>query len=680
MNSDSTYQSNNKEVIDLNKIFIQDSFTDLINILAKIIGDFYLKSLPSVTNFQKLILEFESNLSKLSSISANTQSELIALTNELNKIKENLKVNIKDIDTEIKIFKEKAQKIFKEMKKQKINKVEDIYNDYAKKHSLKNDQLKINADPLRKSHTLTGLNNNSNKNIIKERNKTINKNNTQDNINRNKSGFNFHLVKNLVTKLGEFNTIIKNYSNEEWENFNKIHKQVIIEINRSFNNMKTLKNSEGKNQSKTNIKNEKEEKNPFIMVNNNNNNVTMTTTNNNSYYNIIDKDKIQEIKSANNSSEMENEINTLKNKNISLEKKLKELEEEMTKTKEENESNNKLLNDKNTSLSKDLVNKNREIQLLQNSNKLKISEITKLKLIVKNNEKQLKVQKRKVDELKEKSPGNIKIKDLLGNKKGALDNKNKEEMEKLENEIKTLKETIDKKNENINELEKEMNLVNDKNKIFVEELNFKEIKIKDDDKYINNLKSDKDKLINKLKEHKNIEDSYKLQLDSLKIQIKEMMRQQKEDSEPNNKSYDIKKELKKHNNDLICENLNLKSQLEYELNYNKELREEIKSKDIQIDGFKLFINKLMKEKENLSLNKELNNELLNKMESNKRVNTDSGHKFEREEKSGDINKNENYKYKSDNKYKRYHLYENKDEEEQNKSAGEKKDFINKKDK
>ena len=60
------------------------------------------------------------------------------------------------------------------------------------------------------------------------------------------------------------------------------------------------------------------------MVNNNNNNVTMTTTNNNSYYNIIDKDKIQEIKTVNNSSEMENEINTLKNKNISLEKKLKE--------------------------------------------------------------------------------------------------------------------------------------------------------------------------------------------------------------------------------------------------------------------------------------------------------------------------------------------------------------------
>ena len=73
-----------------------------------------------------------------------------------------------------------------------------------------------------------------------------------------------------------------------------------------------------------------------------------------------------------------------------------------------------------------------------------------------------------------------------------------------------------------------------------------------------------------------MEESYKLQIDTLKIQIKEMIRQQKELSEPINNKYDIKKELKKHNNDLILENLNLKNQLEHELNYNKELRIEVK--------------------------------------------------------------------------------------------------------
>ena len=53
------------------------------------------------------------------------------------------------------------------------------------------------------------------------------------------------------------------------------------------------------------------------------------------------------------------------------------------------------------------------------------------------------------------------------------------------------------------------------------------MKINDDDKIIINLKTEKDKLINKLKEHKKLEESYKIQLDSLKVQIKEMNRQLK---------------------------------------------------------------------------------------------------------------------------------------------------------
>ena len=128
------------------------------------------------------------------------------------------------------------------------------------------------------------------------------------------------------------------------------------------------------------------------MVNNNSNNVTMTTTNNNSYYNIIDKDNIKEFK-TNNVPHQEN----LENKNNILEKKIKEYEEEMTKLKDEYELKFKTLNDRNTSLSKDLVNKNHEIQILQNSNKLKINELTKMKLILKTNERQLKVQKEKVE-------------------------------------------------------------------------------------------------------------------------------------------------------------------------------------------------------------------------------------------------------------------------------------------
>jgi len=350
--------------------------------------------------------------------------------------------------------------------------------------------------------------------------------------------------------------------------------------------------------------------------------------------------------------------------------------------KEEYELKYKLLNDKNTSLSKDLVNKNHEIQFLQNSNKSKISELTKMKLIVKNNEKQLKVQKKKVEQLKEKSPGGIKIKDLLGNKKGNIidkkndDDKNKEEIEKLENEIKTLKNIIDKNNEDINELKINLSEKNDKNNLFIEELNYKDNKIKDDDKYINNLKSEKDKLINKIKEHKNLEESYKLQIDTLKIQIKEMIRQQKEYSEPINNKYDIKKELKKHNNDLILENLNLKNQLEHELNYNKELRIEVKDKDIHIGELNSIINKLITEKEN-SLNKEMNVYLKRKKDSNKRINTDSDKKYDRNEKIIKRNKTVKYQFESDGKYEKD---EDKKENERNKSVEEKRDFINKKNK
>ena len=159
-----------------------------------------------------------------------------------------------------------------------------------------------------------------------------------------------------------------------------------------------------------------------------------------------------------------------------------------------------------------------------------------------------------------------------------------------------------------------------------------------------------------------------------------MLRQQKEDLELNNKTYDLKKELKKQNNDLICENFNLKNQLEYELNYNKELRSEVKDKDIQIDGLKIFINKLVTEKEHYSLNKALNDELLNKKDNIKRVNTDSGHKIEIDEKSSDKNKNNDYKSKTDKKYNKQELDNIKNEKQKNKSFEERKDFINKKDK
>ena len=666
MNSDSKKNSNHKEIININNIFFEDSFIDLINNLNNNIKDLYRNTKHLITTSQKSLFQFESTISFLLSLSDSNQLEIKTIIDDLNKIKENYKQFILGSSNNIEVFVGKAKKIFQEMKAQKDNKVEDIYNDYTRRHTLKNNnQLKMSIDPIRKSNPLNEL----------KRNKTLTKNSNQ-----NKNLLNINLVKNLINKLGEFNNlIIKNHSNTEWENFNKIQKQILFEINKSFNS-NASKSVESKGQKKSENKIEPVEKNPFIMVNNNNNNVTMTTTNNNSYYNIIDKDNIKEINSAsfhsNNKTDLSSDINILTNKNNILEKKLKENEEEMAKIKEDYELRYKLLNDKNTSLSKDLVNKNHEIQILQNSNKLKISEITKLKLIVKTNERQLKVQKAKADQQREKSPGNIKIKDLLGNKKDNIDNKNleekmidKEQIKKLEEEIEILKDDINKKDENIIKLEKDLNDINNKNMLLKNELAIKDNNMNNNDIIINNLKSEKEKLINKIKDNKNLEESFKIQIDTLKLQIKEMNRQQKENLENNITKSDKKKDLRNQNNELKVQNVNLKYQLEYELNYNKQLKADVKNINSENEGLKLVIDKLIKEKENYILNKEIHEEIKKNKNNIKRINTDSGHEMKIEENSNKKNKNE----KTDN-----NISNNRRKEiEQNKSTEIKKNFINK---
>ena len=146
-----------------------------------------------------------------------------------------------------------------------------------------------------------------------------------------------------------------------------------------------------------------------------------------------------------------------------------------------------------------------------------------------------------------------------------------------------------------------------------------------------------------------------------------MNRQLKEEDSIRNKP-NSKKDLKKQNNDLKCENVNLQYRLEYELNFNKQLKEDVKKKEIEIDGLQIFIKKLMTEKELNSLNKELNAELLKKMDSNKRINTDSGHKYERDENTN----KKNIIGKYDNTTSKFNQ-----ENERNKSAEIQRDLINK---
>jgi len=524
------------EKININNIFFEDSFIDLINKLSKAIQEYYLPTSALIKQSFHLISSFEKNINQMFSVLEKTNN-IFTQNNQnvfmiINKFKNEYKLILNKSEEYLKSFIEKSKIIFKEMKNKKNSKLEEVYNDYAMGNTLKMNQRKeaenSNVDQLRFSHQSKVSSNSQKPN--RQRNKTNNKGATASTtINKKRTFTNIMSVKHLVQKMSEYTDIISNYSNDAKENYLNLQKQILLEVSKSLMT-NASKSVEKKNQnpnksnsipSYNNINVNNNIPNPFIMVNNNSNNVTLTTTNNNSYYNIVDNENIKDFKSTpfNRNSSLENynsnnnqliqEINNLKielqetnNKNKNLEniikesndnmenlkkneknkfnklktdtdikikslenennelkkqftlileknnnensqkdvpekdesskvdeselKKLKEEMENKTKEYEENikklneqidnqKKENEKMNDENTSLSKFLADKNREIQLLQNSNKLKINELNKLKLIVKTNEKQLKVKKLKADQKKANSPNNLKIKDLLGN-------------------------------------------------------------------------------------------------------------------------------------------------------------------------------------------------------------------------------------------------------------------------
>ena len=771
------------EKININNIFFEDSFIDLINTLSKSILDYYHPSIALISKSSNLLSLFENNLNIIISIIEknnilynNNNQEFFTNINNLKTIKKEFKLITIKADENLKIFMEKSKKVFKEMKIKKNSKLEDIYNEYAYKNIKNiNNSGTGNIDMFRLSEKSKTSSNSQNKK--RERNQTSNKVHI---TNKNSLNINIPFIKNLIIKMNEYDEIISKHSNEAKDSYNKLKKQLLSEINKSII-INSSKSVERKKITKTNtipsyngfinINNN----NPFIMVNSNNNNVTMKTMDNNNYYNIIDNQNIKDLKgntfnknnhkenSINNNIDYINEINILKSKleeannnleivkrnemnkfnryKIDLELKMKTLEnqnnelkkenieneekkrkeveekqnivdneikklkeemenkkneyelnikklnEEIINEKKENEQKLKQLNDKNTSLSKCLADKNREIQVLQNNNKLKLNELNKLKLIVKTNEKQLKVKKLKADQQKENSPNIIKIKDLLSNNnydnnntksqnysfnKDNDNSNNKEMILKLESEISQLKEEKENLMSNLNILEKDINDKINHNEMLENELNDKNNKIKDENILIDELKTEKEKLISKLKEYKNIEELNLSQIKILKEHIRDMERLQNIDLDlnMNGKNYK-KKELQKKINELEINNTNIKKQLEIELNYNVKLKNEVKTKEEQIEGLNIVIKKLMNEKESYSFNKSNSqiksitnpnlkymNRTKTDLERTKKINKDINIDYlndNREDKTDKSSQKENIlnkkKYKSDNKLK-----------------------------
>ena len=706
-----------REKININNIFFEDNFIDLINKLSKIIQEHYHLSLGLISKSAYLIPIFQNNINQISSIIENNNNnlfneskELDININNLNTIKNEYELIKKKTEENLKNFIQNSKNIFKEMKNIKNNKLDEIYNNYA---CQKNNLNTIDQMQRIKSINFPTSNSKNQKSI---RNKTS----TRINNNNKNSLFNLPFLKSLIYKMNEYNDIISNYSYEAMENYSKLQKQILFEINKSVNS--SMSKSVDKNKNiKIPINMNDGEKKPCILIKTNSNELTMTSTNNNSYFNIIDNDgfnigelkdlnnntfnnsnkskdlideikelklKLEDSKSLNKTLEstlresenfkksekmkfnkykieteirmkfLEKENNELKNEynhllrkrqseeneeetttnplsaernfehNLKIENEMKKLREEMDKKKneydlnikklneeinedkKENEKKLKILNDENTSLSKYLADKNREIQILQNSNKLKQNEINKLKLIIKNNEKQLKVKQNKENKKNVYNPNSIKIKDLLSNPNkcdidGVNNLYNKEIVGKLEMEITKLKEEIEELNEekdnlalNINVLESNISDKTNENMLLEKDIEEKDYKIKDDLRLINELKTEKDKLMLKLKEYKDIEELNLSQIKILKEHIKTLEKQQNDIIDPNtNKRHIKKKELKKKINELEIEKISLKTQLEKELNYNIQLKKEVNIKTEQIDILNKKINKLKGEEE-----------------------------------------------------------------------------------
>ena len=111
MNSDSKIKSNHKEIINVNNIFFEDSFIDLINSLNNNIKELYRNSKLLITSSQQSLIQFGSTISNLLSLSNSNSNkiELNAIIDDLNSVKENYNQITIGSSNNIEIFVEKAK-------------------------------------------------------------------------------------------------------------------------------------------------------------------------------------------------------------------------------------------------------------------------------------------------------------------------------------------------------------------------------------------------------------------------------------------------------------------------------------------------------------------------------------------------------------------------------------------
>ena len=605
------------ESIDINQIFFEDSFVDLINKLSTIIKEYYHQTSNILSKLSNLNPLFEGNINKIDSFISKGEiqhQEIKTYLNNLINIKNDNKVLVVKSQENLKIFVKKSNSIFKEMRKIKNNKIENVIEDYEKRKSVKisnkNNDVKLLDVSWISAKSQKGI---ENQKYISSSSKNV-----------SKKYINISNLKSLVNKMNDYNE--KFASSQVKDDYMQLHNKILTELNKPNVNFISQNYTRTFQSRQVNLKSfdsSPMNKNPFIMVNNESNNVTMTTTNNNSYYNIYDSVDSQKRKTtkcetdsgANTIKDYKNQIKILRlqleNEKNENEIKIRKLNDEMDKKLKESEDRYNIMNQKNTELNKTLADKSREIQLLQNSIKLKLNELNKMKLISIMNEKQLKAKKLKAEQEKKHNMEQIRVKDLLLSGKKYTDDKNiendskmvlgdaedKEKINQLEIEINKLKEEKDNMLQNIDELKYKNELMTKENE---NEKKLTEIK----EEEISELKSSISKLKSKIKEYRYDKELSYSQNQMLKAQIKELEKFNITDhSEQSSKV----KEIIKKNNELSIQNTSIKNQLKSELNKYLELKEENVLKDQQIHSLKLVIDRLVDEKNgNKTDNKKIN--------------------------------------------------------------------------
>ena len=578
----SPYKTKGK--INLNNLIYDDTFIDLINNLSKEMKIFYQSSKNFTSEVLDTISLLDFTTNKLIQQINNNQIENIyinGLNNSLKQIKslnENLQSQVIKNDDNTKHFFECAKIIFKEMKIKRNNKLEDIYDNIISRKS---------DNSMDKFSRLSQISNNS---FTLEYS-------------------NFSNFENMILELSDFNKIIGEYSIKAQQKFIYLQKKILLNIkNLKFKKLNRVPSESFKTFNKDN---------PFKKAENNTSKVLKDENNDEIY-----KEEIQKYKEL--VSDKENVIKELEFEN---KKKTKELSDQIEDLKIESQKKIKKLNDENTSISKYLVDKNREVQTLQNNYKMKKSELEKLKIVLKNNEEQLRKKIESTNKNSEKILSILKIEHF---------NLEIPKIEKLQKIIKELEKKLVQLTEEKNKLELSINSCN-------EELNSKnseieEMKIENYRK-ITEIKNDKEKIYLKLKEYKTNELLTLSQMRILKEQIKDMQRQKKETEISTSKKYN-KKEFKQIMNDLQIENKNFKMQLNIELGYNGQLQNELRKKNEQIDGLNIFINKLMSEKEKNEIQSlHLNNFCKNNLEKGTRSKTCKV----KAQENGEIGRGKNYK-------------------------------------